>query len=96
MIEVDFSPQHIKICLNDGADMEASAKIAKKLLELFKQKWIVEIISNSKKPKDAFTLAEEDKQKEQQLKTEIAQNPIIEQILESFPGAKVVAIEDIK
>lgn len=92
---IKFEDGNIEIYLDPAADRTIPGQLSNKLHEWTGKRWIVSVVSENKKTKAHITLSEEDKRAEQQKLANAARHPIVEEVLEHFPGAKITKIEDI-
>lgn len=92
---VKFEIGKLEIYLDHAADRTIPGQLSKMLAEWTGQRWIVTVVTENKKTDDHITLAETDKRIYQQKLANAARHPIVEEVLEHFPGAKIIKLQDI-
>jgi len=92
---IKFEIGKLEIYLDHAADRTIPGQLSKMLAEWTGQRWVVTVVTENKKTDDHITLAETDKRIYQQKLANAARHPIVEEVLEHFPGAKIIKLQDI-
>ncbi len=95
MTPIKFEQGMVEICFDSAGDSKTSNQVAKKLFEWTGIKWVVSTVSEQQKTAENITLAEEDKNNSQEKLANAVTHPIVKEVLEIFPGAKITNINDI-
>jgi DNA polymerase III subunit gamma/tau len=74
-----------------GAPRDLPNRLGQLLGEWTGQRWIVSIASEEGQP----TLREEAEAREESLRNEAARHPLVRQVLETFPGARIEAVREL-
>ncbi len=86
---VSFRPGAIVFAPEPDAPADLTPRLTQFLREATGQTWLISLDGNAK---GAPTLLEQKKQSEAQLRAEVAQSTQMQQILSTFPGAKIVNV----
>lgn len=89
---ISLTPGHMEIFIEDSAPADLAAKMAKHLSAYLEQPFLVSLGTD----KSGKTLRESEKEEEQARFDEMAQDPVVKAVLESFDGAKVTNIIPFK
>ena len=89
MRPVSFEQGRIEVALADGADPGIIATLSARLQQWTGQRWLVMV---STRPPEGLTLREEQAQRQQAAHAAAHEDPLVQAILETFPGAKVVNV----
>jgi len=87
---VSFSEGHIEVALSDGADPGIISTLSARLQTWTGQRWLVTV---SAKPPEGFTVREEKERREQAAHAAAHEDPLVQAILETFPGARIVNVK---
>jgi len=95
MVPVSFSAGKIDIWLDPAGDSSAPGTIKKHLSDWTGTNWILSLVAENKKTPEMKTLADEDREMQQQKLANAANHPIVKDVMARFPGAKISTIRDI-
>jgi DNA polymerase-3 subunit gamma/tau len=87
---VSFEPGRIEIRPTDAAPGNLTNQLGALLGEWTGSRWIVAVSQAEGAP----TLAEEEARRESALRNEVAANPLVRAVLETFPGATIAAVRE--
>jgi DNA polymerase III subunit gamma/tau len=87
---VSFEPGRIEIRPTDAAPGNLTNQLGAFLGEWTGSRWIVAVSQAEGTP----TLAEEEARRESVLRNEVAANPLVRAVLETFPGATIAAVRE--
>src|SRR5437762_13738315 len=87
---VSFEPGRIEIRPTDAAPGNLTNQLGALLGEWTGSRWIVAVSQAEGSP----TLAEEEARRESVLRNEVAANPLVRAVLETFPGATIAAVRE--
>jgi DNA polymerase III subunit gamma/tau len=87
---VSFEPGRIEIRPTDAAPGNLTNQLGAFLGEWTGSRWIVAVSQAEGAP----TLAEEEARRESVLRNEVAANPLVRAVLETFPGATIAAVRE--
>ncbi|HTN64366.1 MAG TPA: DNA polymerase III subunit gamma/tau, partial [Devosia sp.] len=90
MRPVSFSEGRIEVALVDGTDPGIIATLSARLQAWTGERWLVNV---SNKAPEGKTVREERVAREQAARDEAHEDPLVQAILETFPGAKVVNVK---
>jgi DNA polymerase-3 subunit gamma/tau len=88
---VRFEPGRIEFRPAVGAPRDLSNRLGQLLGQWTGQRWIVSVSSEEGQP----TMHEVAEAREASLRNEAARHPLVRQVLESFPGARIEAVREI-
>jgi DNA polymerase III subunit gamma/tau len=88
---VSFEPGRIDLSLTDGAPPKLPNRLGELLSEWTGQRWLV-ALSNAE---GAPTVKEAAAAHEAELRGEAARHPLVQAVLQTFPGAKIEAVREI-
>ena len=86
---VAFELGRMELRLAENAPRTLPNQMAEKLTDWTGQRWIVSLVSTGGEP----TLAERDRDQQKAMLDEVAASPAVQQVLKSFPGAKIIDIK---
>lgn len=95
MIPVSFTAGKIELWLDPAGDSSAPGAIKKLLSDWTGTNWILSLVPEHKKTPEMKTLADEDREAQQQKLANAANHPIVKDVLAQFPDARIAAIRDI-
>ena len=90
MRPVSFSAGRIEVALTDGTDPAIIATLSARLQAWTGERWLVNV---SNKAPEGKTVREERVAREQAAHAQAHEDPLVQAILETFPGAKVVNVK---
>jgi len=90
MRPIAFSQGSIEVALTDGTDPGIIATLSARLQAWTGERWLVNV---SNKAPEGKTVREERVAREQKAHAEAHEDPLVQAILETFPGAKVVNVK---
>ena len=90
MRPVSFSEGQIEVALAEGADPGVIAMLSARLQQWTGSRWLVTV---SSKPPEGMTLREERQERQKAAHAAAHEDPLVQAILETFPGAKVVNVK---
>jgi DNA polymerase-3 subunit gamma/tau len=88
---VAFEPGRIEINPADDAPQNLANRVGALLTEWTGTRWVVSISSESGAP----TLRQQAAAADAALREEAAQHPVVQAVLENFPGAEITAVRDL-
>ncbi len=89
---VRFEPGRIELRPTEAAPHNLSNRLGQLLTEWTGRRWVVSV---SDEPGRA-TLREEHDAREQVMRSEAAQDPLVRAVLDAFPGARIEAVREIE
>ncbi|MDB5622996.1 MAG: polymerase subunit gamma/tau [Devosia sp.] len=89
MRPVSFSEGQIEVALAEGADPGVIAMLSARLQQWTGSRWLVTV---SSKPPEGMTLRQEQQERQRAAHAAAHEDPLVQAILETFPGAKVVNV----
>ena len=95
MVPISFTAGKIDIWLDPAGDSSAPGTIKKHLSDWTGTNWIISLVPENKKTAAMKTLADEDREAQQQKLANAANHPIVKDVLAQFPDARIAAIRDI-
>ncbi len=95
MVPVSFAAGKVDIWLDPAGDSSAPGTIKKHLSDWTKTNWIISLVPENRKTAEMKTLADEDREAQQQKLANAANHPIVKDVLARFPGARLSTIRDI-
>ncbi len=87
---VKFEQGTIEIRVGAGADKSVANRLSTKLSDWTGQKWVV-VVSNEA---GAPTLSQQDADRQAQRMAQAADNPVVQAVLDAFPGSKIAQVRD--
>lgn len=90
MRPISFEQGRIEVALSDGADPGIIATLSARLQVWTGQRWLVNV---SNKPIDGLTLRQEKEERAALARAQAHDDPLVQAILNTFPGAKVVNVK---
>jgi DNA polymerase III subunit gamma/tau len=87
---VAFEPGRIEFRPEPGAPRDLANRLGQLLGEWTGRRWIVAVSQASGQP----TLAEEEARRDGALRNEVAADPLVRAVLETFPGAMIAAVRE--
>jgi DNA polymerase III subunit gamma/tau len=88
---VRCEPGRLEIRPKNRAQTDLAGKVGKLLTEWTGRRWMVTISSAPGEP----TLSEQEQLADRQLKEEAARHPVVQAVLENFPGAVIAEVRDL-
>ncbi len=88
---VSFRPGRISLRPTDHAPPNLAQELGGKLSRWTGERWVVTV----DRAEGAPTLAEQEAQREQQLRRDVAEHPLVKAALAAFPGAVIDAVREI-
>lgn len=90
MRPVSFEQGRIEVALSDGADPGMIATLSARLQLWTGQRWLITV---SSKPLEGLTLRQEKEERAALQRAQAHDDPLVQAILNTFPGAKVVNVK---
>ena len=90
MRPISFEQGRIEVALADGADPGMIATLSARLQLWTGQRWLITV---SSKPNDGLTLRQEKEERAALQRAQAHDDPLVQAILNTFPGAKVVNVK---
>jgi len=87
---VKFEPGHIEFHPADGAPRDLSNRLKLRLDEWTGARWAV-VISPAE---GAPTLEQQEESRDSEMRSEVAQHPLVRAVLDAFPGATIAAVRE--
>jgi DNA polymerase-3 subunit gamma/tau len=87
---VSFEPGRIELRPQDGAPRDLANRLGQLLSEWTGARWIVAVSQSGGAP----TLAEDEARRDSTLRNEVATHPLVQAVLETFPGATIAAVRE--
>jgi DNA polymerase III subunit gamma/tau len=88
---VAFEPGRIEFRPDEGAPGNLANRISQLLGEWTGERWLV---ARSEAAPGELTLREQEERRERDLRNEVVQHPLVQAVLETFPGATIAAVRD--
>jgi DNA polymerase-3 subunit gamma/tau len=88
---VAFEPGRIEFRPDEGAPGNLANRISQLLGEWTGERWLV---ARSEAAPGELTLSEQEERRERDLRNEVVQHPLVQAVLETFPGATIAAVRD--
>ncbi len=88
---VSFRPGHIELNLMDGAPADLAGQLGNKLGAWTGARWMVSLSDQPGEP----TLGEQRRQREAAMRTEVEQHPLVRQVFQHFPAARIVGVDEL-
>jgi DNA polymerase-3 subunit gamma/tau len=87
---VHFEPGRIEFRPAQGAPRDLANRLGKLLGEWTGTRWLIAVSEAEGEP----TLREQGERRERELRNEVAEHPLVQAVLETFPGATIAAIRE--
>jgi DNA polymerase-3 subunit gamma/tau len=87
---VAFEPGRIEFRPGDGAPRDLSSRLMQRLSEWTGARWVVAVSQAEGAP----TLEQQDQTRDSEMKSEVAQHPLVRAVLDAFPGATIAAVRE--
>jgi DNA polymerase-3 subunit gamma/tau len=88
---VAFEPGRIEFRPDEGTPSNLANRISQLLGEWTGERWLV---ARSEAAPGEPTLREQEERRERDLRNEVVQHPLVQAVLETFPGATIAAVRD--
>jgi DNA polymerase-3 subunit gamma/tau len=88
---IAFEPGRIEFRPVEGAPSNLANRISQMLGEWTGERWLV---ARSEAAPGEPTLREQEERRESDLRNEVARHPLVQAVLETFPGAKIAAVRE--
>lgn len=88
---VRFGPGRVELRLDAGAPRDLVPRVMRLLSEWTGQRWILTLSNEPGAP----TLAEQARLKEADRHEQASRHPVVQALLETFPGARITAVRDL-
>jgi len=88
---IAFEPGRIEFRPADGAPGNLANRISQLLGEWTGERWLV---ARSEAAPGEPTLREQDERRERELRSEVVRHPLVQAVLETFPGATIAAVRE--
>jgi DNA polymerase III subunit gamma/tau len=88
---IAFEPGRIEFCPADGAPSNLANRVSQLLGEWTGERWLV---ARSESAPGAPTVREQEERHESDLRSEVAKHPLVQAVLETFPGATIAAVRE--
>jgi DNA polymerase III subunit gamma/tau len=87
---VAFEPGHIEFRPADNAPRDLASRLGQRLSEWTGTRWVVAV----SQAEGAATLEQQDRSRDSEMKTQVAQHPLVRAVLDAFPGATIAAVRE--
>ncbi len=87
---VAFEPGRIEFRPADGAPRDLANKLGQRLSEWTGTRWVV-VVSQAE---GALTLEKQAEARDREMKSEVAQHPLVRAVLDAFPGATIASVRE--
>ncbi|HZK89256.1 MAG TPA: DNA polymerase III subunit gamma/tau [Stellaceae bacterium] len=87
---VAFEPGHIEFRPVDGAPRDLASRLTQRLSEWTGTRWVVAVSQAAGAP----TLEQQDLARDSDMKSQVAQHPLVRAVLDAFPGATIAAVRE--
>jgi DNA polymerase III subunit gamma/tau len=87
---VSFSPGHIEFRPAAGAPRDLANRLGRLLGEWTGTRWLVAVSEAPGGP----TLRQRQEEEERRLRDDLARDPLVQAVLETFPGATIAAVRE--
>jgi DNA polymerase III subunit gamma/tau len=87
---VHFEPGRIEVRPASGAPRDLTNRLGQLLSEWTGNRWLIAISEAEGEP----TLRERDERRERDLRNEVTSHPLVQAVLETFPGATIAAVRE--
>jgi DNA polymerase-3 subunit gamma/tau len=88
---IAFEPGRIEFCPADGAPSNLANRVSQLLGEWTGERWLV---ARSESVPGEPTVREQEERHESDLRSEVAKHPLVQAVLETFPGATIAAVRE--
>jgi DNA polymerase-3 subunit gamma/tau len=88
---IAFEPGRIEFRPAEGAPVNLANRISQQLGEWTGQRWLV---ARSEAAPGEPTLREQEERRERDMRNEVERHPLVQAVLETFPGAKIAAVRE--
>jgi DNA polymerase III subunit gamma/tau len=89
---IAFEPGRIEFRPTEGAPDNLANRMSQMLSEWTGERWLV--ARSNEKDKGEPTLREQEESRERDLRNEVARHPLVQAVLETFPGATIAAVRE--
>jgi len=87
---VQFEPGRIELRPASGAPLDLANRLGQALSEWTGNRWLVAVSEAEGEP----TLREQEERRQRDLRNEVTSHPLVQAVLETFPGATIAAIRE--
>jgi len=87
---VRFEPSHIEFRAGPGAPKDLANRVGQLLSEWTGARWLIAVSEAEGEP----SLREQEEGRERSLRNEVANDPLVQAVLETFPGATIAAVRE--
>jgi len=87
---VRFEPSHIEFRAGPGAPKDLANRVGQLLSEWTGTRWLIAVSEAEGEP----SLREQEEGRERSLRNEVANHPLVQAVLETFPGATIAAVRE--
>jgi DNA polymerase-3 subunit gamma/tau len=87
---VHFEPNHIEFRPGPGAPKDLANRVGQLLSEWTGSRWLIAISEAEGEP----SLRQQEEGRERNLRNEVANHPLVQAVLETFPGATIAAVRE--
>jgi DNA polymerase-3 subunit gamma/tau len=87
---VRFEPSHIEFRAGPGAPKDLANRVGQLLSEWTGTRWLIAVSEAEGEP----SLREQKEGRERSLRNEVANDPLVQAVLETFPGATIAAVRE--
>ena len=87
---VRFEPSHIEFRAGPGAPKDLANRVGQLLSEWTGTRWLIAVSEAEGEP----SLREQQEGRERSLRNEVANHPLVQAVLETFPGATIAAVRE--
>jgi len=87
---VRFEPSHIEFRAGPGAPKDLANRVGQLLSEWTGARWLIAVSEAEGEP----SLREQEEGRERSLRNEVANHPLVQAVLETFPGATIAAVRE--
>jgi DNA polymerase-3 subunit gamma/tau len=87
---VAFEPGRIEFRPAEGAPRDLASRLGQRLSEWTGTRWVVAVSQAEGAP----TLEQQDQSRDSEMKSQVAQHPLVRAVLDAFPGATIAAVRE--
>jgi DNA polymerase III subunit gamma/tau len=87
---VSFEPGRIEFRPADGAPRDLASRLGQRLSEWTGLRWVVAVSQEEGAP----TLEQQDASRDNEIRSQVAQHPLVRATLDAFPGATITAVRE--
>jgi len=87
---VAFEPGHIEFRPAENAPRDLASRLGQRLGEWTGTRWVVAVSQAEGAP----TLEQQDQSRDSEMKSQVAQHPLVRAVLDAFPGATIAAVRE--